>query len=41
MNCENCIYNLDNICVNADSIYCKKHVSRNILCPYYDEVEDE
>ena len=36
MNCENCIWQLDNKCVNADSIYVKGYVSANIICPFWD-----
>ena len=36
MNCEYCIWQLDNKCVNADSIYVKGYVSANILCPFWD-----
>ena len=36
MNCTNCIWNLDEKCVNADSIYVKGYVSANILCPFWD-----
>lgn len=40
MNCTNCIWKLDDKCVNADSIYVKGNVSANILCPFWDSLRE-
>ena len=39
--CDNCIWQLDHKCVNADSIYVKGNVDNNVICPFYDYWENK
>lgn len=39
--CDNCIWQLDHKCVNADSFYVKGFVTANIFCPLWDYYKED